>query len=263
MKKQYLTFFFVLSINLYVVAQNTVHKGLIVYNYVFIMDTVQGLIGMETESFLYFDAEKQQSTYVWNRKSMSKSKEMVKNADGSVYMKVKNGGSDPFGHIIFKDYKHNNIVERKGGKLVQIISDSFSIKWQISAETKSIKDMVLQKAECDFRGRHYIAWFNPKIPVPDGPWKLRGLPGLIIEAYDEKKHVQFNFTSLTLPAEFTEKIEAPSDGTLVVYDCVQFTNAYYKKVRELGSAMTGKVQQLGGSIQGGGDVRTNLLERCY
>ena len=97
--------------------------------------------------------------------------------------------------------------------------------------------MLLQKAECDFRGRHYIAWFNPKIPIPDGPWKLRGLPGLIIEAYDEKKHVQFNFTSLTLPAEFTEKIEAPSDGTPVVFDCVKFAEAHYKKVRELGNAM--------------------------
>ena len=56
------------------------------------------------------------------------------------------------------------------------------IDWKISEETKTMQDMVLQKAECDFRGRHYIAWFNPKIPIPDGPWKLRGLPGLILEA---------------------------------------------------------------------------------
>jgi len=50
---------------------------------------------------------------------------------------------------------------------------------------------LCQKAEGDFRGRHYIAWFSNKILIPDGPWKLCGLPGLILEAYDEKKTVYF------------------------------------------------------------------------
>ncbi|NJN34028.1 MAG: GLPGLI family protein [Saprospiraceae bacterium] len=146
---------------------------------------------------------------------------------------------------------------------MKIVSDNYVIDWQISEETKTIKDMVLQKAECDFRGRHYIAWFNPKITIPDGPWKLRGLPGLIIEAYDEKKHVQFNFTSLTLPAEFTEKIEAPSDGTPVVFNCVEFAEAHYKRVRELTNAQFGKIEQLGGTVQGRSIDRPNLIERCY
>ncbi len=250
----------------YSTAQAPTQKGLVVYNYVFIMDTVQGSLGTETESFLYFDTEKRQSVYIWNRKSKLKSSELMKNSDGSVYMKVKNGSSDPIGNIVFKDYKKNNIVERQGKTETKIISDSFSISWQISEETKTIKDMVLQKAECDFRGRRYTAWFNPKIPVSDGPWKLRGLPGLIIEAYDEMKHVQFNFTSLTLSAEFSEKIEAPSDGTPVVYDCVKFTDDFYKKIRELGRAMSGKVEQLGGTVtvpNGGSGIKTNLIERCY
>jgi GLPGLI family protein len=261
MKILYTNLFFIFF-SVPLIAQEVSQKGLVVYNYIFIMDTVQGSIGTETESFLYFDAEKKQSVYVWNRKSNAKSKELVR-TENLTYLKVKNGGTDPIGLIVYKDYKNNRIVERKGTKDVKIISDSFSLNWQIGVETKTLKDMILQKAECDFRGRHYIAWFNPKIPISDGPWKLRGLPGLIIEAYDEKKHVQFNFTSLTLPAEFTEKIEAPSDGTPITYDCVKFTTAHYEKIRELTRAVTGKAEQLGGSIQGGGEAKTNLLERCY
>jgi GLPGLI family protein len=261
MKNLYLAFFLLVFISVRLAAQ-TPQKGLVVYNYIFIMDTVQGSIGTETESFLYFDVEKKQSVYVWNRKSNSKSKELVR-TENLTYLKVKNGGTDPIGLMVYKDYKNNRIVERKGTKDVKIISDSFSLNWQIGVETKTLKDMILQKAECDFRGRHYIAWFNPKIPIPDGPWKLRGLPGLIIEAYDEKKHVQFNFTSLTLPADFTEKIEAPSDGTSVTYDCVKFTTAHYGKIRELTRAVTSKAEQLGSSVQGGGEAKTNLLERCY
>jgi GLPGLI family protein len=173
MKNLYLISLLTVFTNIQLIAQETNTKGIVVYHHVFIMDTAQGSLGLDTESFLYFDTEKQQSVYVWNRKSKSMSKELMKNSDGSAYMKVKNGSSDPIGNIVFKNYRNNNIVERKGKTETKIIADSFSISWQISEETKTIKDMVLQKAECDFRGRHYTAWFNPKIPVPDGPWKLK------------------------------------------------------------------------------------------
>lgn len=257
--------FIVLSIfftNIPLISQESKQKGLVMYNYIFYIDTIR-LAGNESESFLYFDVDKQQSVYIWYRKSPRKSKEFVKLNDGSSYMKVKNGGVDPIGNIVFKDYKKDNIVERVLGDNVKIVSDSFRINWQISEDTKVINEMVLQKAECDFRGRHYIAWFNSKIPISDGPWKLRGLPGLIIEAYDEKKHVQFNFTSLTLPADFTQHIEAPSDGTPIVFDCVKFAEAHYKRVRELRNAQISKVEQMGGSVQRGVDNKPNILERCY
>ncbi|WP_448529991.1 GLPGLI family protein [Raineya sp.] len=64
--------------------------------------------------------------------------------------------------------------------------------WQITQEKKKIEGYECFKAiSKPFRGRTYIAWFCPEIPIPDGPWKLCGLPGLILEAQDEKGEVKF------------------------------------------------------------------------
>lgn len=51
--------------------------------------------------------------------------------------------------------------------------------------------MNCRKATGYFRGRNYIAWFCSDIPIPYGPWKLGGLPGLIIKAYDSKGEISF------------------------------------------------------------------------
>ena len=56
--------------------------------------------------------------------------------------------------------------------------------WQVKTEKKDIMGYACQKATADFRGRTWIAWFAPEVPVMEGPWKLHGLPGLILEAYD-------------------------------------------------------------------------------
>ncbi len=54
--------------------------------------------------------------------------------------------------------------------------------WQIGDSVKTVLGYECLVAEADYHGRHWTAWFAPDIPVPDGPWKLRGLPGLILEA---------------------------------------------------------------------------------
>ncbi|MEO8174680.1 MAG: GLPGLI family protein, partial [Sediminibacterium sp.] len=67
------------------------------------------------------------------------------------------------------------------------------INWTITQDSKTIKDFPCQKATCRFRGRDYEAWFCSQIPYSNGPWKLGGLPGLILEAYDVNKDVTFTF----------------------------------------------------------------------
>ncbi len=67
------------------------------------------------------------------------------------------------------------------------------VKWTILQETKQIQGLSCQKATAYFRGRNYTAWFSSALPYSDGPWKLGGLPGLIVEASDDKKEIVFEF----------------------------------------------------------------------
>lgn len=56
------------------------------------------------------------------------------------------------------------------------------IDWEITDSTKDILGYECIKAIADYHGRKWTAWFAPDIPIQDGPWKLRGLPGIILEA---------------------------------------------------------------------------------
>ncbi|ACU06526.1 hypothetical protein FIC_00050 [Flavobacteriaceae bacterium 3519-10] len=64
--------------------------------------------------------------------------------------------------------------------------------WQILPETTTIGDYKAQKAQTQFAGRTWFAWFTTDIPLQDGPYKFSGLPGLIIKVEDSKGDYSFD-----------------------------------------------------------------------
>ena len=81
-------------------------------------------------------------------------------------------------------------------------------EWTIDADTCTLLKYHCTKAETRFKGRHWTVWFTEDIPLDYGPWKLAGLPGLILKAEDSQRQYCFEAKGL-------EQVDGKEDITLV------------------------------------------------
>lgn len=81
-------------------------------------------------------------------------------------------------------------------------------RWEIGDSTKNILGYDCIIALTEYHGRHWTVWFTPDIPIQDGPWKLSGLPGLILEA--EETSGQHHFTATGINT--STKLITPNQG---------------------------------------------------
>ena len=70
------------------------------------------------------------------------------------------------------------------------------MSWEISDSTFNVLGYECIMAETDYHGRHWNVWFAPEIPISDGPWKLHGLPGLILKAKADAGQYEFTATAI-------------------------------------------------------------------
>ncbi len=85
-------------------------------------------------------------------------------------------------------------------------------EWTMTEDTLTIHSYVCRKAVCNLYGRTYEAWFTPEIPRSEGPWKLQGLPGLILKAEDTEGHYKFECTGISQNKDEEDKIMYSEDG---------------------------------------------------
>ena len=58
--------------------------------------------------------------------------------------------------------------------------------WQLMEGDTLVCEYPCKKAQTKFRGRTWTVWYTLDLPYSDGPWKLCGLPGLILYAKDNE-----------------------------------------------------------------------------
>lgn len=56
--------------------------------------------------------------------------------------------------------------------------------WKLMDDTLTVGGYLCQKAVGKYAGRTWTAWYSEEVAASFGPWKLRGLPGMILKAED-------------------------------------------------------------------------------
>jgi len=110
------------------------------------------------------------------------------------------------------------------------------IQWKINEDSvKNLMGYDCIQAECDLYGRHWVVWYTPELACSSGPWLLRGLPGLIVQAYDTEYLHDFLLLSVAerkIPIPFIERNYFKSEREKVI-------KAYMKYAADPGKVMFG------------------------
>ena len=70
------------------------------------------------------------------------------------------------------------------------------LEWTFGEGEKEVCGYSCQQARTRYGGRDWTVWYTPGIPAAFGPWKLGGLPGLILEAEDAEGLHHFSATAV-------------------------------------------------------------------
>ncbi len=76
-------------------------------------------------------------------------------------------------------------------------SESAKLEWNLLEDTLTISGYLCRKAQTIYGGRTWHAYYTEDIPSSAGPWKLNGLPGLILKAEDGEGIFSFEMFELT------------------------------------------------------------------
>ncbi|AHF18009.1 GLPGLI family protein [Niabella soli] len=172
--------------------------GRVIYNFSYMKDTAHRSY-FYTETF-ELDYDKSSSLY---------SSYTKKESDSATYSQVAKAfkeAPDP-DHVDVvltgKTTTNNQFFTERSGKtsvdeLRNLAGTAFiipakrpAIHWSVTDSTKTIQGFICQKATGESYGRRYTAWFCADLPYRFGPRRLNGLPGLILEAYDEKREIVY------------------------------------------------------------------------
>ncbi|MCU7613251.1 GLPGLI family protein [Chryseobacterium sp. GMJ5] len=128
-------------------------------------------------------------------------KSLANSIDGKVILDMRNVPIVNFKSEVFFDNGKQTVYK-------ELVKNRFSypledvLHWKIEEETKMIGSYLCKKATIKYKNRNYAAWFAESVPIPDGPYIFKGLPGLILEVYDQSDTVHFSMVSL-------KKVEKP------------------------------------------------------
>lgn len=93
--------------------------------------------------------------------------------------------SSQFYYYVYKNYPSigQQTVDYYSMEVLQY-QEPMGQEWELVEGDTIILEHPCQKAVCHYHGKTWTAFYATDIPIAEGPWKLCGLPGHILRAYD-------------------------------------------------------------------------------
>lgn len=106
--------------------------------------------------------------------------------------------SSPVAYQVYKNYPSGKVtfLDAVAASRFRCEENNDRPEWQLLPDTTTLVGYPCRKAVCRFKGRDYEAWYTLAIPRSEGPWKLHGLPGLILKASDSQGYFSFTCTGI-------------------------------------------------------------------
>lgn len=216
-------------------------KGIIYYGYVESLYEGSGK-GFDYNAYTIYNNK--QSYYVTAKDSLEsadkKTDKFIPNDAGGGTIAQGGLKRSKNGDQVVYNIKENIILSSILIKEQLYISETATkFNWKFTNETKKVGKLMCKKATTSFRGRDYTAWYTTSIPLPFGPWKLNGLPGLILEAYDTDKFVYWYFKNMEYPTKNKENvnnlrkpINSKSIKLISINDFYNFQKEFIEKAKD-------------------------------
>jgi GLPGLI family protein len=168
-------------------------------------------------------------------------------------------------YSIEKDKKNQKTTFKdRIGRDVYIYEEDRPISWKILPETTKIGEYKVQKAETDFAGRKWTAWFTTDLPYQDGPYKFGGLPGLIVKLEDDKGEYSFDLMKNYKIADFPTLNQFGNTIKVKRSDYIKQQKKFMEDPMAFMSQGGGGPMRMGGGNRGSAnpaDMRKRMEER--
>ena len=173
----------------------------------------------------------------------------ILNAPKENFKPISVSSSEEITIYILKDFENKMVYEKVEllGKNFLVKDSLKNYNWKLENEVKTIGEYICYKATAEITiqqtlnrpnqrsansadslktkvatnflnrtiktGKYITAWYAPEIPVPNGPEQYWGLPGLILEVFDEK--LQILCTKIVLNSQKKSKIKMPKPSQAI------------------------------------------------
>lgn len=199
---------------------------------------------------------------------MSEDESGAKIEEGGIRMAVT--VRDEQGNQYYRNFSNSTLVVRhaKGTLPAYTYEDNWiEHNWEISNKTKKISGVEVRKATTNFRGNLFEVWYAPEVNLPYGPWKLFGLPGLIVEAKDKQTgRMDYQLKSIHVPCPVDWEIVSPeADEQKTLREHVDYRDNYGDHIHQqlLSRLPPGAASRLTKRPSGAKSPRESHYEKIY